>query len=278
MITCADKAGAQLDTWEDVYYLDRQALETLSMRSTPLSIVLNSESGPELGNLLDGEAKRQDLNVVCIGAHPDDAESGCGGTLAKLSALGHNVTILCLTRGEAGIRDAEHQTDAASIRSAEAELASQLLGVRLVFGSQVDGQTVTDLQQSIEFGQLLATLDPDIVFTHWPLDTHRDHRTAAALAYEAWQRSAESFTLVYYEVMAGIQTHHFEPNCWVDIHPTLARKQQSIYAHESQHPDRFYSYHVEMEKRRGAQAELERAEAFFVVRKRLPQPYFAIAV
>lgn len=243
----------------------------------PLHTFLHSESGSDLGKLLGNPPGSQALNIVCVGAHPDDAESGCGGTLSKLAGLGHRVTILCLTRGEAGIRDSTVRS-AAEIRSAEAERACEVLGTQIVFANQIDGQTGTDLQHSVEFSRLLAGLAPDIVFTHWPLDTHRDHRTAAILAYEAWQRSSESFALVYYEVMAGIQTHHFEPNCFVDISRTFARKQTSIYAHESQRPDRFYPYHEEMEKRRGAEASVGRAEAFFVVRKRLPQPYFAVAV
>jgi LmbE family N-acetylglucosaminyl deacetylase len=246
-------------------------------RSIPLSKFLSSDTGTDIGNLLERPVGTRALNIVCVGAHPDDAESGCGGTLAKLAALGHNVTVLCLTRGEAGIREAERHT-AATIRTAEAIRASELLGVRIVFSDQIDGQTGTEHQRSIEFSNLLGSLSPDIVFTHWPLDTHRDHRTAAVLAYEAWQRASESFALVYYEVMAGIQTHHFEPNCFVDISATSARKQESIYAHESQGPGRFYPYHQEMEKRRGAEAQVGRAEAFFVVRKKLPQPYFAVAV
>lgn len=231
----------------------------------------------EIRHLLEGPSHSGALNVVCIGAHPDDAESGCGGTLAQLAQLGHNVTILCLTRGEAGIRDSECHI-AAAIRTAEAERAAKLLGARVVFANQIDGQTDSGVQRSFEFGRLLASLSPDVVFTHWPLDTHRDHRTASVLAYEAWQRSGESFTLIYYEVMAGIQTHHFEPNQFVDIASTHARKRTSIYAHESQRPGRFYPYHEEMEKRRGAEAEAARAEAFFVVGKKLPQPYFAVAV
>ncbi len=49
------------------------------------------------------------LKVVCVGGHPDDPESGCGGTLARFSAAGHDVTIIYLTRGEAGIPGKSHQ-------------------------------------------------------------------------------------------------------------------------------------------------------------------------
>jgi hypothetical protein len=59
------------------------------------------------------------LNIVCVGAHPDDPESGCGATLAKFVAAGHAVTIIYLTRGEAGIAG-KSKEDAAAIRSKEA--------------------------------------------------------------------------------------------------------------------------------------------------------------
>src|SRR5262245_10068483 len=59
------------------------------------------------------------LRVVCVGAHPDDAEAGCGGTLARYAERGHHVTIIYLTRGEAGIKRKSHE-EAAAIRTAEA--------------------------------------------------------------------------------------------------------------------------------------------------------------
>ena len=60
------------------------------------------------------------LKIVCVGAHPDDPESGCGGTLARYSALGHSVTVMYFTRGERGIKGSELD-EAARIRTAEAE-------------------------------------------------------------------------------------------------------------------------------------------------------------
>src|SRR3978361_442713 len=69
------------------------------------------------------------LKVVCIGAHPDDPESGCAGTLARYAGLGHSVTIIYLTRGERGIRD-KSLDEAAKIRSAECENACQIIGAK----------------------------------------------------------------------------------------------------------------------------------------------------
>ncbi|MBV9742749.1 MAG: PIG-L family deacetylase [Acidobacteriia bacterium] len=215
--------------------------------------------------------ERRCLNIVCVGAHPDDPESGCGGTLAKLSAEGHRVSIVYLTRGEAGIKNGDIQTTA-RLRSAEALKAANLLGAKAYFANQIDGQTTTEKEAVQEFTRLLASLKPDIVFTHWPLDTHRDHRNAAQLTYEVWESLGESFALVYYEVMTGIQTHHFEPNCFVDISSTSEQKRNAVYAHVCQNPDRFYPYHARMERERASEVQLAKAEAFVIVRERLPKP------
>src|SRR5881628_1389443 len=91
-----------------------------------------------------GESKTEDtarkLNVVCIGGHPDDPESGCAGTLARYSELGHSVTVIYLTRGERGIRD-KSLDEAAKIRSAECEAACKVMGAKPLFFGQIDGAT-----------------------------------------------------------------------------------------------------------------------------------------
>jgi hypothetical protein len=85
------------------------------------------------------EAGRQ-LKILCIGAHPDDPESGCAGTLSRYVQLGHSATVLYLTRGERGIRD-KGLGEAAKIRSAECEQACQVIGARPKFFGQIDGAT-----------------------------------------------------------------------------------------------------------------------------------------
>jgi LmbE family N-acetylglucosaminyl deacetylase len=204
-------------------------------------------------------------HVVAIGAHPDDPETGCGGTIAKLTGDGHRVTIVYLTRGEAGVRECDHATTA-RIRTAEAITGARLLGARAVFANQIDGSTSTGADDCARFTELLRSLRPDVVLTHWPHDTHADHRNTAALTRAAWETLGRSFSLVFYEVMMGLQTCDFEPNLYVDVSQTEEEKRAAIYAHVCQRPARFYPYHVDMERTRGAEASLERAEAFFVER------------
>src|SRR4029077_1344162 len=75
------------------------------------------------------------MTVVCVGGHPDDPESGCGGTLARYAALGHAVTVVYLTRGERGI-SGKSLDAAAKIRSAECEAACKIMGAKPVFFGQ----------------------------------------------------------------------------------------------------------------------------------------------
>src|SRR5207253_95869 len=121
------------------------------------------------------------LHVVCVGAHPDDPESGCGGTLARYAEAGHRVTIIYLTRGEAGIRGKTHQ-EAADIRTAEAEAACKILGAKPVFAGQIDGATEVNRERTEAFAALVLGERPDVLLTQWPIDTHPDHQVASLLA------------------------------------------------------------------------------------------------
>src|SRR5947209_1035411 len=103
-------------------------------------------------------AKR--LHVVCVGAHPDDPESGCGGTLARYAEAGHDVTVVYLTRGEAGIAGKSHEF-AATTRTGEAEAACRILGARALFAGQVDGATEVSPARTRDFARLLAATKPD---------------------------------------------------------------------------------------------------------------------
>ena len=125
------------------------------------------------------------LIVVCVGAHPDDPESGCGGTLARYAALGHAVTILYLTRGERGI-SGKSLEEAAKIRSAECETTCEIIGAKPAFFGQIDGATEVTRAQVDAMSRLLAAANPDVVFTHWPVDTHMDHQIASVLTIRAW--------------------------------------------------------------------------------------------
>src|ERR1041384_6471473 len=132
------------------------------------------------------ESGTANLRVVCVAAHPDDPESGCGGTLARYAALGHAVTIVYLTRGERGI-DGKSLDEAARIRTAECEAACRIIGAKPAFFGQIDGATEMTRAQVDAMQRLLAAQAPDVLFTHWPVDTHMDHQVASMLTIRAWK-------------------------------------------------------------------------------------------
>src|SRR5882724_6009999 len=128
------------------------------------------------------------LKIVCVGGHPDDPESGCGGTLAKFAAIGHAVTIIYLTRGEAGISGKSHE-ESAAIRTREATEACSILKTKPVFAGQIDGDTILNNEWVKKIQQSIVEEKPDLVFTHWPLDSHKDHQIASILTIQAWIRA-----------------------------------------------------------------------------------------
>jgi LmbE family N-acetylglucosaminyl deacetylase len=204
------------------------------------------------------------LKVVVIGGHPDDPESGCGGTIARLADLGHDVLALYLTRGEEGIEGKSHE-QAAAIRTAEVENACRILKARPVFAGQIDGETEINFRRYDDFEAVLMKEKPNVVFTQWPVDTHRDHRAASLLTYETWlkaSRGTSAFSLYYYEVMTGSQTQVFRPTHYVDITPTERRKRDAIYAHVSQKPAEWFPVHDQMNRFRGREHGCAFAEGF----------------
>lgn len=208
----------------------------------------------------DGEMRT--LKIVVVGAHPDDPESGCGGTIALYSDLGHKVVIFYLTRGEAGIPGKSAQ-EAAAIRTAEAEKACAILHARPVFAGQIDGDTELNPAHYGEFRKILEAENPDIVFTHWPVDSHRDHRAASLLSYDAWLAGGRSFDLYYFEVLQGEQTQIFHPTDYVDISQVESIKKAACFAHASQLPaTSFWPKHEQMARFRGIECGVETAEAF----------------
>ena len=208
----------------------------------------------------DAEARK--LNIVVVGGHPDDPESGCGGTIALYTAQGHNVVILYLTRGEAGIAGNTAQ-QSAGIRTAECQKACAILKARPVFAGQIDGDTEVNPARYADFRKLLDAQHPDIVFTQWPVDSHRDHRAASLLTYDAWLDGGRKFDLYYFEVDLGEQTQIFHPTDYVDIGQVYSVKKDACFAHASQQPaTSFWPLHERMARFRGMESGVEHAEAF----------------
>lgn len=205
-------------------------------------------------------SSQRKLRVVFVGGHPDDPQSGCGGTMARYADLSVEVVALFLTRGERGI-PGKSPEETAAIRTAEAQKSCEILKARPLFGNQFNGNTEINNARYEEFRKILETEQPDLVFTHWPIDTHPDHRVASLLAYDAWLRSNKKFHLYFYEVELGSQTQDFWPTVYVDITQTEARKRAACYAHAST-VSGWYPLHEAMHRFRGIECGCKSAEAF----------------
>lgn len=206
--------------------------------------------------------KKDRKKILVVGAHPDDPETGAGGTICLLTDAGHEVVCVYLTRGEAGIPGKSH-AEAAAIRVVECTNACAVTGSSHRFMDQVDGATEINLARYKEMRELLEEEKPDVVITHWPIDGHRDHAVCGALVLDAWRRLGRSFELYYFEVMTGTQTQLFHPTDWVDISSVLERKHKACYCHVSQELEEVMKdWHEPMEKFRGIECQCKAAEAF----------------
>ena len=215
------------------------------------------------------ETGRQ-LRIVCVGGHPDDPESGCAGTLSRYVELGHTVTVLYLTRGERGIRD-KGLEQAATIRSAECERACQIMGARPKFFGQIDGATELTHGDVEKMTGLFKEEQPDILFTHWPVDTHMDHQVASMLSIRAWMGLAEQPLLYFFEVNTGSQSQGFLPNTYVDVTSVLSKKKAALFAHVSQDGEGIWREHHEIIAQwRGRETGVSAAEAFVHLDRHCP--------
>lgn len=205
--------------------------------------------------------KQEKLKILVAGAHPDDPETGCGGTIARYARENHEVVALYLTRGEGGIQGRSHE-EAARIRTQEAAKACDIMGARPIFAGQVDGDTKVSNQQYEEVRKLIEQEDPDLLLTQWPVDSHRDHRAVSLLVYDAWATLGKKIPLYYYEVMSGLQTQNFNPTDYVDITSTNDIKRNACLTHESQNPGELLQIHEQMSRFRGMEYGCEHAEAF----------------
>lgn len=143
--------------------------------------------------------------ALVIGAHPDDPETIAGGTMLILKSLGCEVVSIYLTGGEAGI-SGKDATQAAAIRHRESAEACRVMGIRHIFMDQVDGNAEVTKERYAQMKDIIEREKPDVVFTHWPIDSHRDHRVCSILVYDAWRQLDHSFDLYYAEAMSGLQS------------------------------------------------------------------------
>lgn len=180
------------------------------------------------------------LDILAFGAHPDDVELSCSGTLAKEIALGKKVGIVDLTRGELGTRGTPE------IRHQEAKAAATILGVSVRENLEMrDGFFVNDEAHQLKVIQMIRKYQPTIVLCNAISDRHIDHGKGSSLVSDACFLSGllkietsldGSFQpawrpkLVYHY----IQWKNITPDFVVDISGYMEQKKASVLAYGSQ--------------------------------------------
>jgi len=195
--------------------------------------------------------------ILAVGAHPDDIELGCGGTLCQATRSGARVIAVYLTKGE--------MSGDAEVRVKESFDAFSVLGVKEVhFGDFPDAE-IPNSRKTIDFLEQFQTrYMPDIVLTHTTNDIHQDHRQVGWLSISAFRNVQK---MLAYET-PRVNPSTYSPTYFVDISGCIKEKWDALKCHVSQQAKRYLTYEsmINLASFRGRQVNLAEAEAFEVVK------------
>ena len=217
------------------------------------------------------------MNILAVGAHPDDIEIACSGTLAKYARQGHHVSIIHVCNGDKG--DFVTPPDQlAHIRTAESAAAGGLIGVKTECLNFPDAGIFYSEETLGIFVDHMRPYAPDVLITHAPNDYHLDHIAVSKLvtdasfllsvpSYRPQTAFADVLPQIYY--MEPYNGFDFAPTDYVDITETMSIKLEMMRCHESQivwmkehdHVD-ILDYLNTVAKFRGYQCGVPYAEAF----------------
>lgn len=211
-------------------------------------------------------------NVLAIGAHPDDIEFGCFGTLKKHIDDGDTVTLVVMTKSD--VKDAYTQEvtrDANTSLEEVINAAKALSSPELIIGGFEDTKIPFDSKSVAFLERIIKERNIDIIYTHWGGDTHQDHINTLSATMAA-ARLVKN-VLCYEQVpLPRITTTYPVANYYVDITNTIDNKMDACAAHKSQ-IDKFNKHGFDMldnvltlAKFRGNQCGVKYAEAFNVLK------------
>ncbi len=174
------------------------------------------------------------MKILAIGAHLDDIEIACGGTLAKAIEAGHIVKVLIMSKSGYTNNDGKIQrSDEVAVN--EGINALKTLGIQdvdiLDFPTK-DIPFCSDVVHSIDI--VITEFEPDIIFTHHPFDTHQAHEGVSKATIAAARRKN---TVFFYEPItpSGRSYVAFKPHLYVDIESSLHKKIESLKCHTSEY-------------------------------------------
>jgi LmbE family N-acetylglucosaminyl deacetylase len=212
--------------------------------------------------------------ILAIGAHPDDLEISCAGSLAKWAKEGSLITMVVVSNGELSSPDAALSGKMGKIRGEEFINSAAIIKARKLRLNMEDGLIFDDKSSRLVFIKLIKEVRPDIVITHYPKDDHPDHRAVNSLVCSSIViAQAESpdpnwrVKKVYF--MDSLGSINFYPDTYIDISETVSIKKQMLLSHLSQFKVMKKKYKIDLwdvveatARFRGIQANVKYAEAF----------------
>lgn len=161
------------------------------------------------------------MNILAIGAHPDDIEIGCGGTLIKYASAGHDVFLFVLSEGGFGGEPA--------MRRQEQENSAKAMGAKgVLWGDCLDTEIEDGRELILKIEKVISQIKPELVLLNYYEDIHQDHRAAAKAGISATRYVRE---VLFFEVPT---TQRFDPDVFVDIRDVFEKKQELLRIHASQ--------------------------------------------
>ena len=224
------------------------------------------------------------MNILAIGAHPDDVESSCGGTLAKYAKLGHKVFTATATNGNVGSATLPME-EIAAIRKEEARRAAAHIGAEYICLDYDDEMFFEEKAARLAFIDLVRYCKADVILTHSPKDYNPDHMLTSKIVTDipvmipvekikTHSPACDKIPLVVY--FEPVHSIGFEPTEWVDISEEMETKIAMMSEHKSQvlwmqdnykdslgdEKKDFFEGYTTLAKFRGTQCGVEYAEAF----------------
>ena len=183
------------------------------------------------------------MRVLAIGAHPDDIEIACSGTLAKCAKRGDTVIVCHVSSGDLG-HVVIPPDELRKIRAAEAKKAGAMAGIEVIWGGFNDLDIYPDNKEARDkIVEVIQYAQPDFIITHNPDDYMPDHTAVAKLVFDAsftatlpnyktkTGKAAKLVPIFYMDTLAGV---NFQPTMYVDISAEIDQKIRMLECHESQ--------------------------------------------
>ncbi len=217
------------------------------------------------------------MNVLAVGAHPDDLELLCGGTLALYSQNGHKIFMCQALNGNLG-HEKIPRDELRDIRRQEAINAAKIINAESMT-IDIDDMDIHDTQETrLKMAEIIRKADPDVIITHSPDDYHTDHNITSGVVFNSSFASTlpqlktetpcnKKITPIYYmDTVVGV---NFQPEEYVDITDVIEIKKEMFSCHKSQvswlkehHKIDMIEFMYSFARFRGMQCGVKYAEGF----------------